>query len=274
MGFWRRGPGRGRPRWSGQAATDHDRVVTRGNSAARGRSRGRCQWSSCSPRGATQRKVRLTTRSTLLSNRCWQTSIWRGPREHPAMTERAVPWQSAAKQHLMPISSDMKSLSEEGDDHQRGEGSTCSTIRGGRYIDGLSGLYCASCSAIPTVMRRRRRPRTDEEAALRDQLDGRPSAFDRAGLRRSLACAGGDEQGHFHPGGSSRSRRPEAMVQSSEVNGHERRRKVIARKRLSRATMGALSFTGIPDSRRTLRPARWDPHRPRREHPATITGRH
>ena len=53
--------------------------------------------------------------------------------------------QAAAKQHLMLHFSDMKSLSEEGVTIiERGEGVHVFDDQGGRYIDGLSGLYCAS----------------------------------------------------------------------------------------------------------------------------------
>ncbi|HMY26567.1 MAG TPA: aspartate aminotransferase family protein, partial [Solirubrobacterales bacterium] len=61
------------------------------------------------------------------------------------MTGESSALQSAAKQHLMLHFSDMKSLSEEGMTIiERGEGVHVFDDQGGRYIDGLSGLYCAS----------------------------------------------------------------------------------------------------------------------------------
>ncbi|MCB0861383.1 MAG: aminotransferase class III-fold pyridoxal phosphate-dependent enzyme, partial [Solirubrobacterales bacterium] len=57
----------------------------------------------------------------------------------------AVNLETSAKRHLMLHFSDMKSLVEEGITIiERGEGVHVFDMQGDKYIDGLSGLYCAS----------------------------------------------------------------------------------------------------------------------------------
>ena len=173
------------------------------------------------------------------------------------MTGESSALQSAAKQHLMLHFSDMKSLSEEGMTIiERGEGVHVFDDQGGRYIDGLSGLYCASLG----------HSHGDEiGAAAHEQMKklpyatnwtvAHPPSIELAEKIASLAPEGMNKV-YFTSGGSESVEAAWKMaVQWQQANGHERRRKVIARRNAYHGvTMGALSFTGIPVCRTPFDP--------------------
>jgi len=165
--------------------------------------------------------------------------------------------QTAAKRHLMLHFSDMKSLVEdEVTIIERGEGVHVFDDRGKRYIDGLSGLYCASLG----------HSYGDEiGAAAHEQMKrlpyatnwtvAHPPSIELAEKIASLAPEGMNKV-FFASGGSESVEAAWKMaVQWQQANGHERRRKVIARKNAYHGvTMGALSFTGIPVCRTPFDP--------------------
>ena len=165
--------------------------------------------------------------------------------------------ETSAKRHLMLHFSDMKSLMEEGITIiERGEGVHVFDEEGNRYIDGLSGLYCASLG----------HSYGDEiGAAAHEQMKklpyatnwtvAHPPSIELAEKIASLAPEGMNKV-YFTSGGSESVEAAWKMaVQWQQANGHERRRKVIARKNSYHGvTMGALSFTGIPVCRTPFDP--------------------
>jgi len=165
--------------------------------------------------------------------------------------------QEAAKRHLMLHFSDMKLLVDEGMTViDRGEGVHVFDNEGNRYIDGLSGLYCASLG----------HSHGDEiGAAAHEQWKklpyatnwtlAHPPSIELAEKIASLAPDGMNKV-YFTSGGSESVEAAWKMaVQWQQANGHERRRKVIARRNAYHGvTMGALSFTGIPVCRTPFDP--------------------
>ncbi|MDQ5895681.1 MAG: Aspartate aminotransferase family protein [Actinomycetota bacterium] len=153
--------------------------------------------------------------------------------------------------------SDMKSAMEEGITIiERGEGVHVFDDKGTRYIDGLSGLYCASLG----------HSYGDEiGAAAHEQMKklpyatnwtvAHPPSIELAEKIASLAPDGMNKV-YFTSGGSESVEAAWKMaVQWQQAMGQERRRKVIARKNSYHGvTMGALSFTGIPVCRTPFDP--------------------
>jgi adenosylmethionine-8-amino-7-oxononanoate aminotransferase len=165
--------------------------------------------------------------------------------------------ETSAKRHLMLHFSDMKSAMEEGITIiERGEGVHVFDDKGTRYIDGLSGLYCASLG----------HSYGDEiGAAAHEQMKklpyatnwtvAHPPSIELAEKIASLAPDGMNKV-YFTSGGSESVEAAWKMaVQWQQAMGQERRRKVIARKNSYHGvTMGALSFTGIPVCRTPFDP--------------------
>lgn len=169
----------------------------------------------------------------------------------------SVDLETSAKRHLMLHFSDMKSAVEDGITIiERGEGVHVFDDAGTRYIDGLSGLYCASLG----------HSYGDEiGAAAHEQMKklpyatnwtvAHPPSIELAEKIASLAPEGMNKV-YFTSGGSESVEAAWKMaVQWQQAMGQERRRKVIARKDAYHGvTMGALSFTGIPVCRTPFDP--------------------
>ncbi|MGK2932687.1 MAG: aspartate aminotransferase family protein [Solirubrobacterales bacterium] len=165
--------------------------------------------------------------------------------------------QKLAKQHLMLHFSDMTAY----DDAdmtiiERGEGIHVFDQNGDKYIDGLSGLYCAALG----------HSHGDEiGAAAHEQMKtlpyssnwtvAHPPSIELAARIADLAPEGMNRV-FFTSGGSESVEAAWKMaVQWQQARGEPHRRKVIARNNSYHGvTMGALSFTGIPYCRTPFEP--------------------
>jgi adenosylmethionine-8-amino-7-oxononanoate aminotransferase len=165
--------------------------------------------------------------------------------------------QKLGKQHLMLHFSDMTAYDDDPITIiERGEGVHVFDQDGTRYIDGLSGLYCASLG----------HSHGDEiGAAAHEQMKrlpyssnwtvAHPPSIELAAKIAGLAPEGMNKV-FFTSGGSESVEAAWKMaVQWQQANGEPRRRKVIARRDAYHGvTMGALSFTGIPYCRTPFDP--------------------
>ena len=161
--------------------------------------------------------------------------------------------QKLAKQHLMLHFSDMTAYDDaEMTIIERGEGVHVFDQNGDKYIDGLSGLYCAALG----------HSHGDEiGAAAHEQMKklpyssnwtvAHPPSIELAARIADLAPEGMNRV-FFTSGGSESVEAAWKMaVQWQQAQGEPHRRKVIARNNSYHGvTMGALSFTGIPYCRR------------------------
>ncbi len=164
--------------------------------------------------------------------------------------------QELAKQHLMLHFSDMSVDQSEITVIDHGEDHYVFDTEGNRYIDGLSGLYCANLGHSH-----------GEEigaAALEQMVKlpfssnwtvAHPSSIEAATKIAALAPAG-LERVFFTSGGSEAVESAyKIAVQWHAANGQPQRRKVIARKDAYHGvTLGALSLTGMPVCRTPFEP--------------------
>ncbi|HRV60446.1 MAG TPA: aminotransferase class III-fold pyridoxal phosphate-dependent enzyme, partial [Solirubrobacterales bacterium] len=169
----------------------------------------------------------------------------------------AVNLETSAKRHLMLHFSDMKSLVEEGITIiERGEGVHVFDMQGDKYIDGLSGLYCASLGhSYGDEIGEVAHEQWKKLPYATNWTVAHPPSIELAEKIASLAPEGMNKV-YFTSGGSESVEAAWKMaVQWQQANGHERRRKVIARRDAYHGvTMGALSFTGIPVCRTPFDP--------------------
>jgi len=138
----------------------------------------------------------------------------------------------------------------------RGEGCELIDAHGRRFIDGLSGLYCANLghsygAEIGDVSK----AQMEELAFTSTWYVAHPRAAELADKIGSLAPAG-LERVYFTTGGGEAN---EAMWKMAlnwhQANGQPQRRKAIARKTAYHGTsLGALSFTGIEFCREPFEP--------------------
>ena len=153
--------------------------------------------------------------------------------------------------------SDMKSAVDDGITIiERGEGVHVFDIEGNRYIDGLSGLYCASLGhSHGDEIGQAAHEQMKKLPYATNWTVAHPPSIELAEKIASLAPEGMNKV-YFTSGGSESVEAAWKMaVQWQQANGHERRRKVIARKdAYNGVTMGALSFTGIPVCRTPFDP--------------------
>lgn len=164
--------------------------------------------------------------------------------------------QELAKQHLMLHFSDMSVDSSEIKVIDRGEGYHVFDSEGNRYIDGLSGLYCASLGhshgeEIGAVA-------AEQMAKLpftSNWTVAHPSSIEAAARIADLAPEG-LERVFFSSGGSEAVESAyKIAVQWHAAAGQPQRRKVIARKDAYHGvTLGALSMTGMPVCRTPFEP--------------------
>ncbi|HMT04556.1 MAG TPA: aspartate aminotransferase family protein [Solirubrobacterales bacterium] len=174
-----------------------------------------------------------------------------------ALATGASSLEDSAKRHLMLHFSDMKSAVEEGITIiERGEGVHVFDDRGDRYIDGLSGLYCASLGhSWGDEVGEAAHEQMKQLPYATNWTVAHPPSIELAEKIASLAPEGMNKV-YFTSGGSESVEAAWKMaVQWQQANGHERRRKVIARNNSYHGvTMGALSFTGIPVCRTPFDP--------------------
>ena len=165
--------------------------------------------------------------------------------------------QALAREHLMLHFSDLVAAREDGIPIiERGEGCHVFDIEGRRYIDGLSGLYCANLGhshgdeiGAAAHEQMRRLPYTSNWTVAH------PPAIELAARIAELAPAG-LERVFFTSGGSEAVESAYKLaVQWHAARGEPTRRKVIARRDAYHGvTLGALSFTGIPVCRTAFEP--------------------
>ena len=164
--------------------------------------------------------------------------------------------QEMAKQHLMLHFSDMSVGADEITVIDHGEGYYVFDAEGNRYIDGLSGLYCANLG----------HSHGDEIGAVAHEQMAKlpfvsnwtvahPSSIEAATRIADLAPRGLDRV-FFTSGGSEAVESAyKIAVQWHAANGQPQRRKVIARKDAYHGvTLGALSLTGMPVCRTPFEP--------------------
>jgi adenosylmethionine-8-amino-7-oxononanoate aminotransferase len=164
--------------------------------------------------------------------------------------------QEMAKQHLMLHFSDMSVDADEITVIDHGEGYYVFDTEGNRYIDGLSGLYCANLG----------HSHGDEIGAVAHEQMAKlpfvsnwtvahPSSIEAATRIADLAPRGLDRV-FFTSGGSEAVESAyKIAVQWHAANGQPQRRKVIARKDAYHGvTLGALSLTGMPVCRTPFEP--------------------
>ncbi len=168
-----------------------------------------------------------------------------------------VDLETSAKRHLMLHFSDMKSAVEDGITIiERGEGVHVFDTDGTRYIDGLSGLYCASLGhSYGDEIGEAAHEQMKKLPYATNWTVAHPPSIELAEKIASLAPEGMNKV-YFTSGGSESVEAAWKMaVQWQQAMGQERRRKVIARKDAYHGvTMGALSFTGIPVCRTPFDP--------------------
>jgi adenosylmethionine-8-amino-7-oxononanoate aminotransferase len=165
--------------------------------------------------------------------------------------------QRLAREHLMLHFSDMSA-------HERrpipiiarGEGCHVYDTEGRRYIDGLSGLYCANLGhshgdeiGLAALEQMRTLPFTSNWTVAHPpavELAARIAELAPEGLERVFFCSGGSEAVESAW---------KLAVQWHAANGEPGRRKAIARRDAYHGvTLGALSFTGIPVCRTAFEP--------------------
>ena len=165
--------------------------------------------------------------------------------------------QRLAHDHLMLHFSDLAAYADrEIPIIERGEGVHVYDVEGRRYIDGLSGLYCANLGhshgdelGRAAHEQMRRLPFTSNWTVAH------PPAVEMAARIAGLAPPG-LERAFFVSGGAEAVESAWKLArQWHEANGEPQRRKAIARRDAYHGvTLGALSFTGIPVCRTAFEP--------------------
>jgi adenosylmethionine-8-amino-7-oxononanoate aminotransferase len=164
--------------------------------------------------------------------------------------------QEMAKQHLMLHFSDMSVGADEITVIDHGEGYYVFDTEGNRYIDGLSGLYCANLGhSHGDEIGRVAHEQMAKLPFTSNWTVAHPSSIEAAARIADLAPAGLDRV-FFTSGGSEAVEAAwKIAVQWHAANGQPQRRKVIARRDAYHGvTMGALSFTGMPVCRTPFEP--------------------
>ena len=165
--------------------------------------------------------------------------------------------QALAKQHLMLHFTDMSAVMADGVTIiDRGEGSHVFDVDGNRYIDGLSGLYCANIGhshgeeiAVAASEQMARLPFTSNWTVAH------PPAIELAAKIAELAPPGLERVFFTSGGAESVESAWKLAVQWHQANGEPARRKVIARRDAYHGvTMGALAMTGLEDCRTPFEP--------------------
>jgi adenosylmethionine-8-amino-7-oxononanoate aminotransferase len=162
-----------------------------------------------------------------------------------------------AREHLMLHFSDMSAQERRPIPIiARGEGCHVYDTEGRRYIDGLSGLYCANLGhshgeeiGLAALEQMRTLPFTSNWTVAHPpavELATRIAELAPEGLERVFFCSGGSEAVESAW---------KLAVQWHTANGEPLRRKAIARRDAYHGvTLGALSFTGIPVCRTAFEP--------------------
>jgi adenosylmethionine-8-amino-7-oxononanoate aminotransferase len=165
--------------------------------------------------------------------------------------------QALAKQHLMFHFTDMAAFAESDlTIIERGEGIHVFDVKGNRYIDGLSGLYCVNLGhsygdrlGAAAEQQMRRLPFTSNWTVAH------PPGIELAARLAELAPPGLDRAFFTSGGAESVESAWKLAVQWHQANGEPQRRKAIARHSAYHGvTLGALSFTGIEECRTPFEP--------------------
>ena len=165
--------------------------------------------------------------------------------------------QTQAKAHLMLHFSDMAAYAERPIPViERGEGVHVYDDAGNRYIDGLSGLYCANLGhSYGDELGRAAHEQMRTLPFTSNWTVAHPRSIELATRIAALAPAGLDRV-FFSSGGSEAVESAwKLALQYHQANGEPARRKAIARRDAYHGvTLGALSFTGIPVCRDPFEP--------------------
>ncbi len=172
--------------------------------------------------------------------------------------EEAAQLRSRARRHMLLHFTDMTAYEEQPMAIiERGEGCHVFDVEGRRYIDGLSGLYCANLGhshgealGVAALGQMERLPFTSNWTVAH------PPGIELATRLAELAPTGLDRV-FFTSGGSEAVESAwKLAVQWHQANGEPQRRKAIARHDAYHGvTLGALSLTGIEDCRSPFEPA-------------------
>ena len=165
--------------------------------------------------------------------------------------------QALAKAHLMLHFSDMAAYAERPITViERGEGCHVFDGDGNRYIDGLSGLYCANLGhSHGDELGRAAHEQMRTLPFTSNWTVAHPRSIELASRIAALAPEGLDRV-FFTSGGSEAVESAwKLALQYHQANGEPGRRKAIARRDAYHGvTLGALSFTGIPVCREPFEP--------------------
>jgi len=164
--------------------------------------------------------------------------------------------QELAKEHLMLHFSDMTVAPEDIPVIVRGEGSHVYDDNGGRYIDGLSGLYCLNLGhSHGEELGAKAAAQMSTLPYTSNWTVAHPPAIELATKLAEIAPAG-FERAFFTSGGAEAVESAYKMaIQYHQANGEPQRRKAIARRDAYHGvSLGALSFTGIPVCRTAFEP--------------------
>ena len=164
--------------------------------------------------------------------------------------------QELAKEHLMLHFSDMTVAPEDIPVIVRGEGSHVYDDNGGRYIDGLSGLYCLNLGhSHGEELGAKAAAQMSTLPYTSNWTVAHPPAIELATKLAEIAPAGFD-RAFFTSGGAEAVESAYKMaIQYHQANGEPQRRKAIARRDAYHGvSLGALSFTGIPVCRTAFEP--------------------
>jgi adenosylmethionine-8-amino-7-oxononanoate aminotransferase len=165
--------------------------------------------------------------------------------------------QSLAKAHLMLHFSDMAAYADRPIPIiERGEGCHVYDHAGNRYIDGLSGLYCANLGhSHGDELGRAAHEQMRTLPFTSNWTVAHPRSIELAARIGALAPDGLDRV-FFTSGGSEAVESAwKLALQYHQANGEPERRKAIAREDAYHGvTLGALAFTGIPVCRDPFAP--------------------
>jgi adenosylmethionine-8-amino-7-oxononanoate aminotransferase len=164
--------------------------------------------------------------------------------------------QELAKEHLMLHFSDMTVAPEDIPVIVRGEGSHVYDDNGGRYIDGLSGLYCLNLGhSHGEELGAKAAAQMSTLPYTSNWTVAHPPAIELATKLAEIAPDGFD-RAFFTSGGAEAVESAYKMaIQYHQANGEPQRRKAIARRDpYHGVSLGALSFTGIPVCRTPFEP--------------------
>ncbi len=166
----------------------------------------------------------------------------------PGQPVDAAKVQKQVRDHLLLNFTDMDNYKDaEIPVFVRGEGCELIDVHGRRFIDGLSGLYCANLGhSFGAEVGAVAKAQMEELAYTSTWYVAHPRAAELAERIADLAPSG-LERVYFTTGGGEANESMWKMVRNwHQANGQPQRTKAIARKTAYHGTsMGALSFTGI-----------------------------